>query len=74
MEDMEESDTYLMILEEGMVKQAKRDILIVGEKRLGAADALVKAHLEGITDLELLDRLLRRSLRATSWDEILDTP
>lgn len=70
---MEESDTYLMILEEGMVKQAKRDILIVGEKRLGAADGLVEARLEGITDLKLLDRMFHRTWDAVSWKEILDT-
>jgi hypothetical protein len=71
---MQESDTYLMILEEGQEKQAKKDILLVGEERLGPPDESVNARLEGITDLERLDRMIRRAAKAASWQEILDTP
>jgi hypothetical protein len=31
---MQESDTYLMILDEGQAKAARRAILLVGEERL----------------------------------------
>jgi hypothetical protein len=41
---MQESDTYLMILDEGKETQAKKYILLVGEKRLGAPDASVKLN------------------------------
>ncbi len=70
---MQESDTYLMILDEGKEKQAKKDILLVGEKRLGAPDESVKAELEGITDLERLDRIILQAVTASSWREILAT-
>jgi hypothetical protein len=75
---MEESDTYLMILEQGeekgQEKHAKKAVLLVGEERLGPPDESVKAHLDGITDLEHLDRMLRRAAKALSWQEILETP
>jgi hypothetical protein len=71
---MEESDTYLMILERGQEKQAKKAILIFGEKRLGTPDQSVKTRLEAITDLDRLDRMILQAATAASWQEILDTP
>ena len=71
---MQESDTYLMIVDEGRVKQVQKDILILGEDRFGTPDESVKTRLEGISDLERLDRLFHRAFKAASWDEILDTP
>ena len=71
---MQESDTYLMLLDEGQEKRAKKDILLVGEERLGPPDESVKARLDGITQLERLDRMLRRAVTAAGWQEILDTP
>jgi hypothetical protein len=70
---MEESDTYLMILEQGQEKRAKKDILLVGQARCGAPDESTKARLDAITDLERLDRMLLQALTAASWQEILDT-
>jgi len=71
---MQESDTYLMILDEGKEKQAKKDILLVGEERLGAANESTKTQLGDITDLERLDRMIRRAAKAAAWSEILETP
>jgi hypothetical protein len=71
---MQESDTYLAILDEGQEKRAKKDILLVGEKRLGAPDESVKSRLDAITDLDRLDRMLLGAVTSTSWQEILDTP
>lgn len=71
---MEESDTYLMILERGEEKRAKRDILLFGQGRLGPADESVKAELEAISDLQRLDRMVCRAVKAANWREILDTP
>jgi hypothetical protein len=75
---MDESDTYLMILEEGerkgQEKHAKKAVLLVGEERIGPADESVKVHLAGIRDLDHLGRMLRRAAKAVSWQEILDTP
>jgi hypothetical protein len=71
---MQESDTYLAILDEGQEKRARKDILIAGEERIGPPDESVKTALEGVTDLERLDRMFRRALKAASWQEIVETP
>ncbi len=71
---MEESDTFLMILEQGQEKQVKTDILLFGEERLGPPGESVKAQLNSVTDLERLGRMVRRAAKAATWQEILDTP
>jgi len=71
---MEESDTYLMIVDEGKEKQAKKAILLFGEEKFGPADEAIKSELDGVTDLDRLDRMIRRAVKATAWREILDTP
>lgn len=71
---MEESDTFLMILERGAEQRAKRDILLFGEERLGPSGESIKAELESVSDLERLDRMVRSAAKAKAWREILDTP
>jgi hypothetical protein len=71
---MQESDTYLAILDEGQEKYARKAVMVVGQERFGSAPEEVKSWLENITDLERLDRMLRRALKAANWQEILDTP
>jgi chorismate mutase len=71
---MRDSDTYLAILDEGREEQVKKDILRLAQKRFGPADEPSKARLNGITDLERMERLLDRLLDATGWQDLLDTP
>jgi hypothetical protein len=71
---MQESDTYLGILEEGEEKHARKAILLFGGKKLGPPDASIKTRLESITDLERLDRMMLQAPTAATWEEILDTP
>jgi len=75
---MQESDTYLAILEEGeekgQAKATREDILAFGEERLGAPDESIKERLSNTTDLARLKRMVRRAAKATSWPEILETP
>jgi hypothetical protein len=71
---MQESDTYLMILDEGQAKQAREDILVVGEERFGLAETEVRVQLANVTDLERLKRMIRRAVTAANWQEILQTP
>lgn len=75
---LEESDTYLMILEQGEERgegKARRgDILLVGEERLGAADESMRAQLADVADAERLKRMVRKAATAATWQEILDTP
>jgi hypothetical protein len=71
---MQESDTYLMILDEGQEKATREDVLLVGEERFGPSDESVRTQLKAITDLPRLKRMVRRAVKAMSWQEILNTP
>jgi hypothetical protein len=71
---MRDSDTYMMILEEGEEIRAKKDILNLGRKRFGVPDMTTTTRLESITDLAQLDRIFDRLLDVTNWQELLDTP
>lgn len=71
---MQESDTYLMILDEGQMKHARKTILILGEDRFGSADESIKSQLSNITDLDRLERMILRTIEAADWQEILATP
>jgi hypothetical protein len=55
-------------------EQAKKYILRLAQKRFGPADEAIKARLNGITDLERLDRLHDRILDSTGWQDLLDMP
>jgi predicted transposase YdaD len=69
---LEESDTYLMILEQGEERATRRDILLVGEARLGAAAEEVKTRLADIKDGERLTRMIQKAATASTWEEILE--
>jgi len=71
---MEESDTYLAIIDEGRERGIRDLILIQGTDRFGPPDEAVKARLGTITDVDRLMRMGRQTLKASSWQEILDTP
>jgi hypothetical protein len=71
---MQESDTYLMILDEGQEKALRKLILVLGEDHFGPPDESAKVGLNTVTDLNRLERMARRTPKATSWQEILDTP
>jgi hypothetical protein len=71
---MQESDTYLMILDEGQEKCVREIILIQSEDRFGPLEESVKARLNKITDLDRLKRIARQTPKAASWQELLDTP
>lgn len=70
---LEESDTYLMILEQGEERATRRHIQLVGEEHLGAADETIREQLANVTDPKRLERMLRTALKAASWQEILNT-
>jgi hypothetical protein len=70
---MEDSDTYLAILDEGQERYAKKAVLLVGQERCGAPSDEAKSRIANITDLERLDRMLRRAVNAANWNEILET-
>jgi hypothetical protein len=71
---MHESDTYLMILEEGQAKATRENNRVVGEERLGPCAEAVRSQLANITDLARLKRMHRRAVKAASWQEISGYP
>jgi len=71
---MHESDTYLMILDEGEEKGLRSAILAFGEERLGLPDESLVAQFNLVADLDRLKRMVRRAAKATKWQEIFDTP
>ena len=72
---MKDSDTYMAIIEEGEEVKAKNVILHQAQKRFGPPGESIAARLQGITDLDRLDRLIDRLFDATamSWQDLLDT-
>lgn len=71
---MEESDTYLMIREEGEEKATRQHILLIGQERFGSPSESITSQLKLVADLDRLERMFRCAMHATSWQEILDTP
>ena len=75
---MQESDTYLMILDEGIEKGIEKGIREVileqGQDRFGPPDETLKAKLNDVVDVARLKRMARRVPHAVSWNEIIETP
>ena len=70
---MRESDTFLAILDEGREIQARRDIRLLARRTLGEPDEPTVTRLEGITDIERLERIIQRVGEAPNWQDLLDT-
>jgi hypothetical protein len=68
---MRDSDTYLAILDEGHVEEAKKLLFLLGQKFLGPPGEAVTATLAAITNLERLELLLERLHDVNSWQELL---
>jgi predicted transposase YdaD len=84
---MKESTTYQAILREGLeegrkegrkagwkegaLAEARKALLIVGERRLSAPDQRVRAALESIQDVARLEEMIGRVDDAASWQELL---
>lgn len=71
---MEESDTYLMILEEGEARGIRETIIAISEDRLGPPADYARTRLNEIADLDRLKRIARHASKAASWQEIVGTP
>jgi hypothetical protein len=71
---MHESDTHLAILDEGRLDQARKVVLRLGQKKFGPASDDVVTAVNGIEDLERLDRLIEGYTEVASWQELLHTP
>lgn len=72
---MKESTTYQAILregrEEGELAEARRILLLLGERRFGPCPPAARATVEGIHPVERLELLTARVLDVENWDELL---
>jgi len=59
---------------EGEVEEARKTLIRLGRKRLGALDESLEGRIAVIDDLDRLERLTDRLLEVASWDELLATP
>ena len=75
---MRESDTYQMILEEGVERGRSRGrlegaleaLLLVGSPRLGEPDPAARERILGETDPALVEEWLRHATRVESWSDL----
>jgi predicted transposase YdaD len=71
---MHESSAYEIILDEGQAKGMQRVLLRHGRKHLGDPDQATIAAIQGITDLDRLERFCDRLSDVKDWQELLQTP
>jgi predicted transposase YdaD len=71
---MEESTTYQWVLEQGALREARKNLLLLGRQQFHRTPKTVKTALENITDLARLEELLVRLRKAASWEELLGLP
>ena len=80
--NLEESDTYQMILErgyargvpDGRIQDRQETIGELATERFGTHSQANLDALRAINDYERLRRISARILHATSWDDLLATP
>lgn len=88
--NMRDSSTYQAILDEGRAEGRveghaegrvegraegeRRLLLLFGETRFGPPDDAIRSRLDAITDADALERLARRLMTVSSWNELLATP
>jgi predicted transposase YdaD len=77
MNRLRESTAYQIILEEGReegrLEGARQTLIALGTEKFGPPDAATLASLEGDASPERIERLARRVLGSSSWQELLAT-
>ena len=71
MRSYRDSVAYQILVDEGRVAEARRLVLALGAERLGAPDGATLQAVESIAALDRLERIVRRSFVAASWQELL---
>jgi hypothetical protein len=75
---LEESPLFQEILDrgkvEGRAEGARQTLLLVGEGRFGPAPTPIASALQSTSDSARLERMVKRLLAATGWDDLLATP
>lgn len=70
---LEDSTTYQWLMHRGAIRDRQDTLLEQGEVRFGSPNEAVVAALRSITDFARLQRLSRRVLDASNWDDLLAT-
>jgi len=68
---MEESVTYQAIVRKSRLAEARHILLRLGQKEFGPADEASVATLNGISDVQELEKLTERVLEVGSWQDLL---
>jgi predicted transposase YdaD len=71
---MEESSTYRYIVAKGELREAKKILFRLGQRRFSSPDQQTIATIEAITNLEHLEELTDRLLEVSNWQELLAAP
>ncbi len=71
---LEVSATYQAILVQGIIQEARRFLLIVGEEALGRPSLHIRAAVNVMTDVDKMERLGKRLFHVRTWEELLGTP
>jgi hypothetical protein len=71
---MHESSAYQLILDEGRIDALQKTLLRQGRRRFGPPTEAATTTVNGITDLERLERKTERLFDVSNWQELLDTP
>ena len=66
-----ESPVFQATLRERRAAEARRVVLDLGTEKFGPPDAAVARTVESLDDLDTLERLIRRILTASSWQELV---
>jgi predicted transposase YdaD len=76
--EMEESVTYQAIIRkgqaEGQLREARKNLLLVGTKCLGDPSKAATAAVNAIADLNRLEQLIVAAVEAKSWEALLGLP
>ena len=59
--------------EEGRLSEARRLVISLASERLGLPDLSTRSQVEVIDDLDRLERMVRRTFTAGSWQELVAT-
>lgn len=73
---LEDSTTYQVLLEMmhmERIQELRKILLRLGRIRLGPTNETTERTLDGITDLERLERMTERVLTAQNWQELVAT-
>ena len=59
-------------MQKGEVRHARKMLFVQGRAKFGEPDTASQLRLLGLDDLEVLDRLIERSVHVNSWQELFE--